>query len=323
MRIPTARRLLPAALAATLLSLPVSPPEHAGQAAAQSPSQRIAVGPQYDSTHVYVEPGTLGELTKSWLATFGGTHATPAVTDVTPTPSTTTSELILSPVGTLSVFDFQTPIPYPFGTERTGWLMSNFDQGVKEARASGAAVLVAPFPDPIGRDAVIQFPGGINAQLYWHTKPPSYPALTTMPENRLYVSPDAVDHFLASYLKFTSGTIASDNRHADAGDIGLPNQTYRRIRIGSPFGDTVVAVTGGHLPYPFGRELTGYRVASLGATLIKAKAAGATVLWGPHSSADRTSALVRFPGGYIAEIHDLISHTPTPLDTNSLPPGHR
>ncbi|MFI9272086.1 VOC family protein [Kitasatospora sp. NPDC052896] len=323
MRTPTVRCLLPAALAATLVSLPVSPPEHAERAAARSPGQRIAVGPQYDSTHVYVEPGTLDEFTRSWLATFGGTHTTPAVTDVTPTPSTTASELILSPVGTLSVFDFQTPIPYPFGTERTGWLMSNFDQGVKAAKASGAAVLVAPFPDPIGRDAVIQFPGGINAQLYWHTEPPSYPALTTVPENRLYVSPDAVDHFLASYLKFSGGTITSDNRHADAGEIGLPNQTYRRIRITSPFGDTVVTVTDGHLPYPFGRELTGYRVASLGATLTKARAAGATVLWGPHTSADRTSALVRFPGGYIAEIHDPVPGAPTPLDTYSSPPGHR
>jgi hypothetical protein len=30
----------------------------------------------------------------------------------------------------------------------------------------------APFDDPIGRDAVIQWSGGANMQLYWHTTPP-------------------------------------------------------------------------------------------------------------------------------------------------------
>ncbi|MEU1629648.1 hypothetical protein ABZ746_30975 [Streptomyces sp. NPDC020096] len=67
-------------------------------------------------------------------------------------------------------------------------------------------------------------------------------------------------------------------------------------------------MTDGHLAYPFGREITGYRVAELGVTLAKAKTAGATVLWGPHSSTDQNSAIVQFPRGYIAEIHDTISH---------------
>ena len=39
------------------------------------------------------------------------------------------------------------------------------------------------------------------------------------------------------------------------------------------------------------------------ATLAKAKSAGARVLVEPYSAADRRSALVQFPGGYIAEIH--------------------
>jgi hypothetical protein len=48
------------------------------------------------------------------------------------------------------------------------------DAAVKAARADGAAVIVAPFPDPIGRDAVIQWPGGVNMQLYVHFTKPSY-----------------------------------------------------------------------------------------------------------------------------------------------------
>ncbi|MFD3588150.1 glyoxalase [Streptomyces sp. NPDC058683] len=258
-----------------------------------------AVGPQYDSTHVYVTPGKEDAFVDSWLATFGGTHTTKVVTDVTPTPSKAESELVLSPVGTLSVFDFKTPVPYPFGAERTGWLMSDFDRGVRLARHSGADVVVAPFDDPIGKDTVIQFPGGINAQLYWHTKAPSYPPLETVPDNRVYLTPDSVTDFLHSYQRFTGGRIVSDDRAADGGDLGLPGKTYRRIALRSPFGNTVVSVTDGHLPYPFGRETTGYSVKDLTATLRKAGTAGATVLWGPTAG----SAMVQFPGGYVAELH--------------------
>ncbi|WP_225823555.1 glyoxalase [Streptomyces naphthomycinicus] len=268
------------------------------------PASTTAVGPQYDTTHVYVTPGDVDAFVDSWQATFGGTHTAKVVTTVTPTPSSTESELVLSPVGTLSVFDFKTPVPYPFGTERTGWLMSDFDKGVRLARKSGAHVVVAPFDDPIGRDAIVQFPGGVNAQLYWHTKAPAYAPLDSVPDNRVYLTPDAVHDFLGSYLRFTGGRIVSDLRAADAGDIGLPGQTYRRIAVRSPFGNTVVSVTDGHLPYPFGRETTGYAVRDLTVTLRKAEAAGAKVLWGPYAADGRADAMVRFPGGYVAELHE-------------------
>jgi hypothetical protein len=62
-------------------------------------------------------------------------------------------------------------------------------------------------------------------------------------------------------------------------------------------------VTDGHLPYPYGRELTGYEVTDLNETLAKAKSTGVNVLVEPYSSGDRASAMVEFPGGYIAEIH--------------------
>ncbi|MFE1406811.1 glyoxalase [Streptomyces sp. NPDC058770] len=297
--------LLPLAAVSGLLATHTAPTS--ADAPEQAPAQdstRIAVGPQYDTTHVYVEPGKVPAFTASWKATFGGTNTAVSVTDVTPTPSRTKSELIFSPVGTLSAFDFQTPVPYPFGAERTGWLVTSMDAGIRHARASGADVIVSPFRDPLGQDAVIQFPGGVNTQIYWHTKAPAYKPLETVPENRVYVSPGAVSAFLRSYLRFTGGSIVSDTPRADAGEIGLTGKTYRRIRLTSPFGKTVVAVSDGHLPYPFGREVTGYQVAHLATTLAKARAAGATVLWGPRLSAGRTSAVVKFPGGYTAEIHD-------------------
>ena len=62
-------------------------------------------------------------------------------------------------------------------------------------------------------------------------------------------------------------------------------------------------VTDGHLPYPYGRETTGYEVDDLSNTLMKAKAAGASVVIEPYSVADRRAAMVHFPGGFIAEIH--------------------
>jgi hypothetical protein len=62
-------------------------------------------------------------------------------------------------------------------------------------------------------------------------------------------------------------------------------------------------VTDGHLPCPYGREMTGYEVANLAGTLAKAQAAGVSVLAGPNTADQRDSAMVQFPGGYIAEIH--------------------
>jgi len=266
---------------------------------------QVAVGPQYDTTHVYVAPKDFDRFVASLTATFGGTTTKLGVFTVTPTPSSTMSQLVLTPAGTLSVFGFMTPIPYPFGAERTGYLVTDLDGSVKAARADGADVLVSPFNDPIGRNAVIQWPGGVNMQLYWHTTPPSYSALKTIPENRVYVSPERVDSFTRSFLEFSHGEVLSDDPHAPGLEIGRRSDTVRRIRITSRFGLLTVFVTNGHLPYPYGREMTGYEVANLGETLKKARAAGATVLVEPYSFGDRQAAMVEFPGGYIAEIHSI------------------
>lgn len=275
-------------------------------ALAQNPSGKtanIAVAPQYDTTHVYVAPEDFDRFVASLISTFGGTTTKQGVFTVTPTPSTTMSQLVLTPVGTISVFGFKTPIPYPFGLERTGYLVTDMDSAVRAARATGADILVAPFDDPIGKDAIIQWPGGVNTQLYWHTTPPSYKPLQSIPENRVYVSADRVTAFVESFLAFSQGKIVSDEKHAPGIEIGKPAETYRRIRIQSDFGKLTVLVTDGHLPYPYGREMTGYEVSDLSETLAKAKAAGVEVLTPPYTAEERDAAIVQFPGGYIAEIH--------------------
>jgi hypothetical protein len=267
----------------------------------------VAVGPQYDTAHVYVAPQDFDRFVASLLATFGGTASKRGVATVTPTPSSTITQLVLTPAGTLSVFGFTTPIPHPFGEERTGYLVTDMDAAIRSARATGADVIVRPFNDPIGRDAIIQWPGGVKTQLYWHTAAPSYPSLQIIPENRVYVSSARVAAFLRSFLAFAHGEVVSDNAHAPGVEIGRPNDTYRRIRIQSAFGKLTVMVTALRLPYPYRKETTGYEVANLADTLAKAKAAGATIVVAPYTSDQRDAALVQFPGGYIAEIHALVS----------------
>jgi len=263
----------------------------------------LAVGAQYDTTHVYVPVADVNAFAKSFVATFGGASTKQIVATVTPTPSTTTSQLIQTPAGTVSLFGFETPIPYPFGLERTGYLVTDMDRAIRDARNAGAAGIVAAFPDPIGRDAVIQWPGGVNMQLYWHNKAPDYPTFNTIPENKIYISKDSVDTFIRGFLTFSRGKILSDDRHAPGIEIGREKDTYRRIRITSKFGEMSVLVTDGHLPYPYGYETTGYEVKDLDATLRKAKASGAAILIPPYRSDKRQAATVKFPGGYIAEIH--------------------
>jgi hypothetical protein len=180
------------------------------------------------------------------------------------------------------------------------------DEAMRAANATGVNVLVSPFNDPIGRDAIIQWPGGVNTQLYWHTRAPSYAPLQTAPENRVYISPDRIDSFLGSYLAFSYGTVVSDDPRAPGVEIGRPTETYRRVRIESKFGKLTALVTDGQLPYPYGREMTGYEVTNLTDTLTKAKASGVDVLVPPYKTDERDSAVVQFPGGYIAEIHSVM-----------------
>jgi predicted enzyme related to lactoylglutathione lyase len=262
-----------------------------------------AVAAQYSTTHVYVAPADFERFVASILATFGGTASQQGEFTVTPTPSKTLSQLVRTPTGTFSVFGFKTPIPYPFGAERTGYLVTDLDAAVKAAASHGADIVVAPFDDPIGRDAIIAWPGGVSMQLYWHSKAPNYAKLEAIPDNRVYVSAERADAFVHAFVDFSSGQVVDDDRHAPGIEIGRPNEAYRRIRIASGFGNIRVLATDGHLPYPYGREMTGYEVANLSDTLTKAEAAGATVLVPPYGTERSRAAMVEFPGGYIAEIH--------------------
>ena len=56
-------------LAAILL---VSPANADPRTSSSAGSPAVAVGPQYDSTHVYVAPEDLDRFVTSFLATFGG-----------------------------------------------------------------------------------------------------------------------------------------------------------------------------------------------------------------------------------------------------------
>lgn len=293
---------LAAALLATALACPaLATPARAGQASAP-PSP--AVGPQYDTSHVYVAPAEVDAFARSFLATFGG-HTTPqAIVTVTPTPSKTSSQLLMSPYGLVSLFGYRTPVPFGFGNERTGYLVHDLDAAVASARAAGADVIVAPFRDPIGRDAIIAWPGGVTMQLYWHFKaPPPAPPLAIAPENRLYLSPDAADAFVRAFLRFAGGHVVSDEAQAPGAAIGRPGYSFRRIRLETGFGPFVLMVTDGQLPFPYGRETTGYGVPDLASALTRATASGAQLLAAPAADGARHSAMVEFPGGFIAEIH--------------------
>ena len=268
----------------------------------------LAVGPQYDSTHVYVAAADFDTFVKSLLATLGGKASPRIPSTVTPTTSRAQFQIVQTPMGILSIFTYETPIPYPFGLERTGWLVSDMDRALKVARDNGAAVIVDKWRDPIGDDAIIEWPGGVKMQLYIHSTPPKYPPLDAVPETRFYVSRDRAEQFVHGMLGFSQGKIVSDDPRADGGELGKPGDTFRRIRLDSHFGKLQVNVTDGHLPYPFGYEITGYEVRDLDATLAKARANGVAILSTRFDGVDRSSVIVQFPGGYFAELHQLRPH---------------
>jgi hypothetical protein len=138
-------------------------------------------------------------------------------------------------------------------------------------------------------------------QLYWHTVAPHYAALTTVPENRVYVSRERADAFIHDFVEFSGGKVTADDAHAPG--VEIVGDQFRSVQILSSFGKVHVLVTDGHLPYPYGREVTGYEVRDLAETLAKATGTAATILVAPFISRGKESAIVQFPGGYVAEIH--------------------
>jgi hypothetical protein len=296
------RQIKTAGLALLLVAAASLDPGFASARPAAKP-QNFGVGAQYGTTHVYVAAEDIDRFSTSFLATFGGSATPPSDVTVTPTPSVAVWRALKTSVGLVSLFGFKTPIPYPFGQERTGYLVTDMDAAVAAARKDGAAILVMPFPDAIGSDAIVQWPGGVNMQFYWHARASSAPPLQNVPEIRVYVAPEAAAGFIRSFVGFAHGRIVSDAARAPGVEIGRPGDSYRRVEIESAFGKIRLLVTDGHLPYPYGHETTGYEVADVAATLAKARDSGATVLVEPYHTAEREAAVVQFPGGYVAEIH--------------------
>ena len=81
----------------------------------------------------------------------------------------------------------------------------------------------------------------------------------TVPENRVYVSPDAGRRLRQQLPAF----LATERSYRTTrGAPGVGNRPCRKTPIvasgsRSVFGKMTVLVTDGHLPYPYGRELTG------------------------------------------------------------------
>jgi predicted enzyme related to lactoylglutathione lyase len=271
--------------------------------AAQEPTGPFAVGAQYDSTIVDVSPDDFDRFVVSLRAVFGGTVSKQDILTATPTPSHAKSQLVRTPTGIISVFGYLTPIPYPFSGERICYLVTDLDAALQAARESGGAVLVTEFADPTGRDAIVQWPGGIRMQLYWQSAAPRFAVLESVPETRVYLAPEKADAFVRAFISFSAGRKVGDDRAAPGAEIGQPGSVYRRIDIVSGFGRIAVLVTNGHLPYPYGYDVTGYAVADLDKTLSLAKNAGVTILTPPVAAGERRSSMLMFPGGYIAEVH--------------------
>lgn len=262
-------------------------------------------GAQYTASHVYTTLDRIDALAASLQATLGGFIVNS--TDnyrITPTPSSAKAVLLSTPAGTFGMFAFHAPMPYAFGEDRIGYYVKDIDSAVRKALRSGASVVVSKFSDPIGSDAIVRWPGGSVTQFYKTDMPSMSPPLQNVPEQRVYVSADSADAYIRGYLNFTDGRVAKVFPFADGADIGQPGNRYRRVHLTSAVGKVVVLITDGHLPYPFGKEHDGFEVGNVASALQNAVASGATVLSEPQYANGRTTAIVKFPGEFIAELHD-------------------
>ncbi|QNT78316.1 glyoxalase [Entomobacter blattae] len=260
----------------------------------------LVEGQQNGFPHVYLKKGTLDAFTKSFVSTFGGTIQEGGTVQITPTKSSVQLAFIFSPVGSLSVFDFATALPAPFGQERTGFMVSDLQQALLTARQLGAKALIETFGDAIGNDAVIIWPNGVQMQLFQFFKPSQYAPLQTVPENRLYIPLEGADEFIRQFSIF-SGSALIEDAIMPAGQNPISDGAVRNVLLVSStsFGNTRIFITNGHLNYPFGRETFGYKTENLWDTLTKAVKAGADPLYSNNTD----STILQFPGGYIAELH--------------------
>jgi hypothetical protein len=78
---------------------------------------------------------------KAFLDTFGGTSTKQAVVAVTPTPSSTSSQLLQTLVGTVSLFGLKTPVPNPFGRKSAGYFAIDLERAIVSAKSEGLMAL--------------------------------------------------------------------------------------------------------------------------------------------------------------------------------------
>ena len=219
-------------LCGSLASVPVS------QVVAATPTPAVAVGPQYDTTHVYVAPDDFDRFVASLdHATFGGTTSKAGVFTVTPTPSLTMSQLVLTPVRHFVNLRFQDPNSLSLWRGTDGLSRNRHRRRpFGAARADGAAVTVATVsrPDrPRRRHSMAR--RRQHAALLAHDARRTIAPLQTVPENRVYVSPDSADAFIRDFVAFAHGKIVSDDRNAPGVEVGRPTDTLptrpHRIRL--------------------------------------------------------------------------------------------
>lgn len=260
-------------------------------------------GPDYDSTHIYTTMADVDPLTEQLVAVFGGEVKTYGELNICPQPSLAVVSVILSPYGLLSTFAFSTPVPYPFGQDKHGYRINDRAEMVARADAAGLDLAVAPFDDLGGLQVILRLPGGSALQLYEPPAEMGFPVVQHVPEARLYLGPRTIDPFLEAFATVTLGSVVRDDREADASEVGHEG-TFRRVEFESGYGRLLVLQTNGHQPYPYGWDFTGFAVDDLARKLDAATIAGAQVLIEPHEANGRTSAMVQFRGGFVAELHE-------------------
>ena len=214
------------------------------------------------------------------------------------------SQLVLTPAGTLSVFGFKTPVPYPFGVERTGYLVTDLDAAVQAAQADGADVLVSAVQRSHRqgrRDSMAR--RREHAALLAHDAAIVPGAQNDSGEPRLRfpgpgkrIRSQLSRRFRTARLFPTMRT----RRESRSGAPPIPTGASGSLRSSARW---PCSSPTGILPYPYGREMTGYEVANLAETLAKPRPRVCQSWLGPISADERSSAIVQFPGGYIAEIH--------------------
>src|SRR5260370_1413525 len=135
MRLPRAFSIISFAILLVAGGVPAALCQQRAETTAHAVSSTpdVAVGPQYDTTHVYIAPVDYDRFVSSVLATFGGTTSKKVVTHVTPTPSSTFSQLNLTPVGTISAFGFTTSVPYPYGAEGPVYFVTDMGTAIRAA----------------------------------------------------------------------------------------------------------------------------------------------------------------------------------------------